>query len=520
MLKHMKCDFVRRLLTYGLLLVALTLTTFALAPAQGIVHAAGPAVTGLHVQGNGLVNGNGQTIRLLGVNHSGTEFACIQGHGIFDGQTDDNAIAAMAAWHINAVRVPLNEDCWLNINGVNPSYGGSNYQQAIADYVNRLNNHGLAVILDLHWNAPGSQQATGQQPMPDQDHAPGFWSSVASYFKGNSAVIFDLYNEPFPDNNQDTTAGWRCWRDGGTCSGVSFQVAGMQQLVNVVRQTGASNVIMLGGLEYSNALSQWLTYKPNDPNNNLVASWHSYNFNLCNNQSCWDNVIAPLARQVPVITGEMGENDCAHGYIDGLMPWLDSHGISYLGWTWNTWDCSSGPALITDYSGTPTNFGVGLRDHLASLAGGGGGGSGGPVAGKYYKIVNQNSGKLLAVSGMSQSDGAQVTQWNDNGTPDHNWQFVDAGGGYYKIVNQYSGKLLAVSGMSQSDGANVTQWNDNGTPDHLWRLVDAGGGYYKIVNKNSGKLLAVSGMSQSDGANVTQWNDNGTPDHNWRLAAV
>ena len=134
----------------------------------------------------------------------------------------------------------------------------------------------------------------------------------------------------------------------------------------------------------------------------------------------------------------------------------------------------------------------------------------------YYKIVNKNSGKVVAVSGMSQADGAQVTQWTDNGTPDHNWQFVDAGGGYYKIVNKNSGKLLAVSGMSQADGANVTQWNDNGTPDHLWQLVDAGGGYYKIVNKNSGKLMAVSGMSQADGANVTQWNDNGTPDHLWQ----
>jgi hypothetical protein len=40
-----------------------------------------------------------------------------------------------------------------------------------------------------------------------------------------------------------------------------------------------------------------------------------------------------------------------------------------------------------------------------------------------------------------------------------------------KIVNVHSRKLMAVDGASLADGAQVTQWNDNGTADHLWRLV-------------------------------------------------
>jgi hypothetical protein len=36
---------------------------------------------------------------------------------------------------MNVVRIPLNEDCWLGINGVNPAYGGYNYQKAIGDFV-------------------------------------------------------------------------------------------------------------------------------------------------------------------------------------------------------------------------------------------------------------------------------------------------------------------------------------------------------------------------------------------------
>jgi endoglucanase len=39
----------------------------------------------------------------------------------------------------------------------------------------------------------------------------------------------------------------------------------MQTLVNAVRSTSANNVIMLGGLEYANDLTQWLQYEPTGP---------------------------------------------------------------------------------------------------------------------------------------------------------------------------------------------------------------------------------------------------------------
>jgi cellulase (glycosyl hydrolase family 5) len=127
--------------------------------------------------------------------------------------------------------------------------------------------------------------AAGDEPEADDDadHAPAFWSSVASAFIGNNAAIFELFNEPYPDNQQNSTAAWTCWRDGGTCSGVPFQAAGMQTLVSAVR-AGATNVIALGGVGYSDYLSQWLAYKPNDPLGDLAAAWHVYNFNACNNQ--------------------------------------------------------------------------------------------------------------------------------------------------------------------------------------------------------------------------------------------
>jgi endoglucanase len=342
--------------------------------------ASGPAPQ-LHVSGNKLVNASGQTVVLHGVDRSGTEYACVQGNGIFDGPNDQASITAMKNWGVTAVRVPLNEACWNAESYVNAAYAGTNYISAIKAYVSLLNANGMVAILDLHWtdglytgNSAGcsSAEATCQKPMPDAAQAIPFWTSVASTFKGNNAVIFDLFNEPYASRaTGSTTTGWQCWLSGGTCPGISYQVAGMQSMVNAVRSTGATNVLMLGGEEYSNDLTSWLAYEPTDPDHNLVASWHSYNFNTCSSQSCWTSQVAPVAAAVPVVAGEIGENDCADSYVDPLMTWLDSQGISYLAWAWNAdFACSSGPGLITDYTGTPTAYGAGVETHLQSLPGG------------------------------------------------------------------------------------------------------------------------------------------------------
>lgn len=333
----------------------------------------------LRVSGNKLVDANGGTRRLLGVNRSGGEFMCVQGRGIFDGPVDDASVKAIADWKANTVRIPLNEECWLGLSNINPAYAGANYINAVKDLVARVKAHGMTPVVELHWtygqytgNSAGCSDvhASCQKPMPDMQYTPAFWTSVANTFKGDRAVVFDLFNEPYPDRaTSTTTQAWQCWRDGGTCPGIGYEVAGMQDLVDSVRNTGATNVILAGGIAWSNDLSQWLTYRPTDPAGNLGAAWHVYNFNTCSNESCWNSTLAPVAAQVPLMAGEIGENTCSHGFIDQVMKWFDDRSLSYLGWTWNTWDCSSGPSLISSYDGTPTAFGTGLRDRLRALNG-------------------------------------------------------------------------------------------------------------------------------------------------------
>jgi len=121
---------------------------------SGSASATPSTTRGLHVVGNKLVDAKGQHVKLHGVNRSGTEYACIQGWGIFDGPNGAKSVQAIAAWHVNVVRVPLNEDCWLGINGVPTEYGGATYQQAIKDYVALLGQSGLYVAKILKGARP------------------------------------------------------------------------------------------------------------------------------------------------------------------------------------------------------------------------------------------------------------------------------------------------------------------------------------------------------------------------------
>jgi chitodextrinase len=317
----------------------------------------GPA-PGITVSGNQLVDGSGATLRIAGVNRSGSEYACAQGWGMFDGPTDDASTSAITTWGINAVRVPLNEDCWLGINGVNSAYAGSNYQVAVRGYVNRLLAHGLDVILDLHWGAPGTQLALGQEQAPDADHSPAFWSSVASQYKGVTGVAFDLFNEPHD-------VSWSCWLNGCAMPG-GWQAAGEQQLINAVRGAGATQPVIVEGLNWGGDLSGWSANAPRDPAGRLVAGWHIYNFSGCNTMSCWDSTVAPVAQQVPVLATEIGENDCGGSFLNSLLPWADSHRIGYVAWAWNNASCGGGPSLISDYSGTPTAYGAAYKAYLTA----------------------------------------------------------------------------------------------------------------------------------------------------------
>lgn len=334
---------------------------------------AAPAGAKLHVKGNLLVD-NHRIVQLLGVNRSGTEYMCKQGFGdVFDGPNDQGSIDAMKTWRINTVRVPLNESCWLGVGKLRRHARA--YRAAIVRYVRLLRRNGLYVILDDHFTAPGRRIARDLLAMPTVTTVK-FWRSVARRYRRSDGVLFDLYNEPHD-------VSWRCWLHGCRVSRrpanpsrrvyPAYRAVGMRRLLAAVRGTGSRQIVMLGGLKYSRDLTHWQRYHPRDRAKQLVASIHTYGpataplAAVCFD-SCRDTLVN-IKRRFPVVAGEIGEYDCLHGYIDDFMNFADANGISYLGWAWDavapgSWQCDTGPALITNYDGTPTAYGVGLRDHI------------------------------------------------------------------------------------------------------------------------------------------------------------
>jgi endoglucanase len=360
--------------------IGLVVAAFAVSVAAPPALSDAKPAAGLHIAGNRILNKAGQVLHLHGVNRSGTEYACIQGWGIFDGPSDAASVAAMAAWHINIVRIPLNEDCWLDVNtgGISPAYTGQSYVNAIVDYVRLLHEYGIYAELSLMWGAPGDAQATYQANAPDEDHSPAMWMSMAKTFRNDPNVILAPWGE--------TTVSWSCFlhgcddgatygspHDGGAGCGSDcwyYNSAGMQQAVTDMRSSGYNGPIAIPCIDYANdcldANGSWLQDMPSDPDHQLIAEAHVYGDNTCDSTTCFDTTFAPVARRVPLIFGEVGESsdtsDCGTSQISTIVTWADAHHVGYAAWTWDTWGTCL--ALISSYNGTPANaYGAWIRAH-------------------------------------------------------------------------------------------------------------------------------------------------------------
>ena len=249
----------------------------------------------------------------------------------------------MASWKANVVRIPLNQDFWLQAS---PAYSAQ-YAQTVDQQVQWAEAAGMDVVLDLHWSDEGDfANSAGPQRMADANSVT-FWQQVAAKYQEDGRVLFELYNEPHD-------VSWDVWLNGGS-SGDGYTVAGMQQLYNAVRAAGAENLVLIGGLQFAFDLSG-VAQTPVQ-GHNIVYVTHPYN--EPNKQpSTWDTAFGNLAATVPVFATEFGDGtgSCATDYDSAFIAYANSHGISWSGWAWYPSSCTF-PSLISDWSATPTAAG-------------------------------------------------------------------------------------------------------------------------------------------------------------------
>jgi hypothetical protein len=325
----------------------------------------------------------------------------------------------MAAWHINGEMITLNEDCWLGINGVPAAYSDSSsspptpgcsaaqcpYANAIENLVKTDEANHIYPVISLMFLAPGTTQSTSHNTLADNDHAPLFWEEVANFFKNDPNVIFRLEQEPTLGYGSESD--WQCWAQGdvsyatssdntpptaptstGTpnkCQGLSsYKTVGMQSLVNIVRGTGATNIVALPGLGYSNMLACGPATAPSTCGmlasatppvtdaispSQLITSVDVYpEGNTCGQQlntSCYDATYKPVANVMPLIAGETGEGVNVYTpttYVDMFLTWMDTNGNGYFPYAWDPW-----AELIPSYgnNNTPTTtWGTDYYNHI------------------------------------------------------------------------------------------------------------------------------------------------------------
>ena len=135
---------------------------------------------------------------------------------------------------------------------------------------------------------------------------------------------------------------------------------------------------------------------------------------------------------------------------------------------------------------------------------------------KYVKIVNVNTGKVLALVDDSEEGGARATLAKDEANPARQWK-LEKDGDQLKVVNRKTGKVLDVNENSKDEGGEIIQWDDKTEDNDNQRWSwDGTGEERRLKSKNSGMVLDVNG----DGRVIQKKSDEKAKGQLWRVVEV
>lgn len=349
-------------------IVALALTAFAACaapvdliknakdkPARTFFFGGGsemPKSAMLKVSGNRLVDQNGKKIWLQGLSIPSMEWLPTGEH------IQESFVEAIKTWKSNCIRLPLKGTFWFGTGkwqGSDPAAGAEKYRTLVDSLVCYATSNGCYVVLDLHeYKAPTSKHAE-------------FWKSAAARYANHPGVMFDILNEPHG-------ISWDEWRDGGKLAGEKREGAvdenteakdvtdsiGMQALVNVVRETGAKNIIIAGGLDWAYTLTGILEgYALKDPSGNgIMYSSHIYPW-----KSGWQKHVLDAAEKYPIFVGEVGCSDKKmpfekevkdpYAWAPDMLACIQKNKLNWTAWSFHP---KASPCVISDWDYTPTPY--------------------------------------------------------------------------------------------------------------------------------------------------------------------
>ena len=138
----------------------------------------------------------------------------------------------------------------------------------------------------------------------------------------------------------------------------------------------------------------------------------------------------------------------------------------------------------------------------------------------FYEFAPMHAtDQRLDVASGSRSNGANVQIYASNGTLSQRMWVRGVGDGWYSLTACCSAYPLDVYSCSDADGANVQQWQWNGSNAQKWRF-EMGERGIKIVSACGNKVLEVSDGVTANGANVQLWSYTGSAAQSWRALSA
>jgi mannan endo-1,4-beta-mannosidase len=279
----------RRLTTFAVALLAVTASVlFFVRPAY--------AATGLHVSGRNIVEANGQTFVMRGINHE---------HTWFTNQT--SSFADIKATGANTVRVVLSGGRW-----------SANSAGDVANVIALCKQNRLICVLEDHDTTGYGEDGAAYT----LDQAVNYWIGLKSVLAGQEDyIIINIGNEPIGNTNPSQ------WTSATTAAVQKMRSNGFQHLLMV----DAPN----WGQDWNYVMRDYAqTVLDADSQQNTVLSIHMYAvFNTASSITSYLDTFQ--SRGWPLVIGEFGWQFSA-GEVDDqtLMSEAVSRGIGYLGWSW------------------------------------------------------------------------------------------------------------------------------------------------------------------------------------------
>ncbi|MGY6217514.1 glycoside hydrolase family 5 protein [Methylolobus aquaticus] len=169
---------------------------------------------------------------------------------------------------------------------------------------------GLTVIVSMQWEETTGLK--GQSNMPS-DMTRRAWERLAPVFANDLGVMYELFNEP--GLKEQNARNWQIWKEGH------------QSLIDLVRRTGAKNVLIVEGLRIGHYLSNAPSLK--DPMNKLVYGVHPFINKETRTRADWDRDWGRFADSHPVIVTAFNAHS-SRGNCKPDTPKIVSNLLDYL----------------------------------------------------------------------------------------------------------------------------------------------------------------------------------------------